>query len=160
MTRVAKGGFWGFTGTRQGWTEPQRKTVERLWRHFQPLALHHGDCQGADFQIHQVALRHIHEFNTSIIVHPPVNPRYRAFCSGIPDYVEVRETYPYLERDMHIVRESTYVLATPAEVEPKLHSGTWATIGIADRFNRPLVIVYPDGKIDCRRITLGKLPAL
>lgn len=152
MDKIALAAVWGFTGTRHGWTAPQRKKIEQLWRKWQPIELHHGDCRGSDYAMHNLALSDPNDPIT-VVVHPPVTATWRAWCRPIPGRVIVHETFPYLERDRHIVIACKYLLATPGEKEPKPHSGTWATIGIADRLARPTVIVFPDGKVKYQHFT-------
>ena len=43
----------GFTGTRLGMTPDQVVSVSKLLTEFE--AVHHGDCQGADANVHTIA---------------------------------------------------------------------------------------------------------
>lgn len=137
----------GFTGTQRGMTEAQYGAVGELLLARFPHAMvttpvrsvtfHHGDCTGADEQAHVIA-RICGYF---IVVHPPTDPKKRAWCTG--DFAMTPA--PYLERNAAIVRSTLELIATPGEVVEQARSGTWATIRQARRLRRPTTIVWPDG---------------
>lgn len=132
----------GFTGTRRGMTVPQARGVVRFLA-FQPESVagfHHGDCVGADAQAHSLALQ---VGIRRIEIHPPSDPRARAFCQGA---AVVHEEKSYRDRNHDIVDASHLLLAAPGGQEGK-RSGTWATIRYARRAaGMPIVIIMPDGK--------------
>lgn len=101
------------------------------------VTFHHGDCTGADEQAHMIA-RICGYF---IVVHPPTDPKKRAWCTG--DFAMTPA--PYLERNAAIVRSTLELIATPGETVEQVRSGTWATIRQARRLRRPTTIVWPDG---------------
>lgn len=119
----------GFTGTRHGLSNRQRFQL-LMWFHDHEITeLHHGDCLGADQQVHNLALSCAVQ-PEKIIIHPPTDPRLRAFCSG-----KVLPEKPYLHRNHDIVEACEMLLAAPhTEVEIQ-RSGTWATIRYADLTN-------------------------
>ena len=137
----------GFTGTQRGMTAAQYAAVSELLLARFPHAVvttpvravtfHHGDCTGADEQAHVIA-RICGYF---IVVHPPIDPKKRAWCTG--DFAMTPA--PYLERNAAIVRSTEVLVATPGERAEQLRSGTWATIRCARRLGRPVMIVWPDG---------------
>src|SRR6185369_15902528 len=95
----------GFTGTRHGMSQIQKDIVRKLLQDFAG-SFHHGDCVGADAEAHAIAK----ELNYMIAIHPPINPRWRAFCQG--DFM-----YPpkdYIPRNHDIVQSCQYLIATPA----------------------------------------------
>lgn len=99
--------------------------------------LRHGDCVGADADMHLIA----RERGQQVVIHPPLDPKLRAFCYG--DFV-----YPprdYLQRDRDIVDASSILFATPAEYVERQRSGTWYSIRYAKSVGKPVVIVWPDG---------------
>jgi hypothetical protein len=100
--------------------------------------LHHGDCQGADMQIDLIA----HSLHLDVIVHPPENPRLRAWCIGAAEY---RPPAPYLERDRAIVGECDLLIAAPKEPVDSARSGTWYAINYARKIGRPVIMVYRSG---------------
>lgn len=130
----------GFTGTEVGMTHKQQEVVKWLLQRG-PAELHHGDCIGADSQAHELCLLE----GVRIVIHPPEDPKKRAFCIG---WDEIREEKPYLDRNHDIVNECELLIATPQTPHEILRSGTWATVRYAR--NKPkidIAIVNPDGTI-------------
>lgn len=112
----------GFTGTQEGMSDRQKEalafdlSIRSSWL----IVFHHGDCVGADEEAHLIA-RYIGAY---IVIHPPIDPRLRAFCEGD----EIREPKPYIPRNHDIVDESRLLLAAPLLPEHEQpRSGTWAT---------------------------------
>ena len=131
----------GFTGTQEGMTKAQIKTVLSLLKMLRPIKAHHGDCEGADAEFHMLCC----ELRIPITVHPPDNDRKRAFCKR---YAEIREPLPYLERNNNIARACDLLIATPKEFDEQLRgSGTWATVRRGRKFKRVVSIVMPNGLI-------------
>lgn len=127
----------GFTGTQKGMSAHQSKEIQ-FWlklRLDNISEFHHGDCIGADAQAHGIAKR----MGIIIIIHPPDDPRKRAFCVGAQKHPE----RPYLLRNHHIVDECDILLATPKEHEEIIRSGTWATIRHARKERKKVKIFYP-----------------
>lgn len=135
----------GFTGTRKGLTWKQRGSLYLLLERTHPAWLHHGDCQGADAEAHELAGR----LRIRRIVHPPADNKLRAFCPSVPglDGLE-RSPLPYLKRDRVIVEETSWLIACPEGMERKQGSGTWYTIDFARSKERMVVFVWPDGTIE------------
>ena len=137
----------GVTATRNGLTAAQVHVFDRLLREasdelaeeLQELELHHGDCVGGDATIDQMA-RHL---GIRRVSHPPVNAGYRAWC----DADDVREPRGYVERDHDIVEETEELWVGPGGMTEQQRSGTWLTARYARKHNRPLVIVWPDGRV-------------
>lgn len=127
----------GFTGTRHAMTEAQRQQVHNLISLHHPCEFHHGDCIGADAQAHHIA----RFYGCRIVVHPPTDPKLRAFCDGI-----ILPEKPYIERNHDIIDAAGFVIATPFEFTEQQRSGTWATIRYARKQQKPLAVVYPNGK--------------
>lgn len=119
---------------------------ELFWRNFvnQPfvsaICFNHGDCIGVDKQFHDL----VRSFKPEgkIIGHPPDNSFKRAFCK----FDAERESKPYLVRNKNIVDESTLLLVIPKEMAEQLRSGTWATYRYAKKQNKPIILIYPNGK--------------
>lgn len=130
-----------FTGTKDGWTEPQTKSacveLQRLREKY--TVMHNGDCVGADERAALIwdALK------GDIILHPPINPKYRAFMYfGI-----LLPEGEYIKRDHDMVDASSYLLATPKTMYEFLRSGTWSTVRYGRKRGLPITIVYPDGSV-------------
>ena len=129
-----------FTGTQDGMTSDQKYELENLLNQLEASEFHHGDCEGADEEAHDIALG----MGLKIVKHPPTNPRKRAFCKGA---AEVREEKDYLIRNHDNVDEGEVLIATPKEMVEKIRSGTWATVRYARKKGRDIFIVYRDGTI-------------
>ena len=140
----------GFTGTRQGMTEKQKTQVEEWlkyakfsnteflpWQAYQKSTaeFHHGDCVGADEEADAIA----HSLHLNVVIHPPVNQRFRAYCSGT-----VLPAKGYLDRNHDIVDSTDILIAAPKEVEEVVRSGTWATIRYARKVGKQVWIAYPE----------------
>ena len=140
----------GFTGSR---TEPSPEQIDWLRQQLAVLwlagyrVLHHGDCTGADAAAHRVA----HDLGYRIMVHPPENPKHRAFCDLTPvDYLLPER--PYLTRNRDIVDACEFLLALPSGQEDN-HSGTWYTIRYADDTGVPLAMLIR-GTVPTQEVSL------
>ena len=140
----------GFTGTQTGMTLEQKAAVRGLLPQVE-FTLHHGDCIGADAQVHELC--RTRPKLARIVIHPPVNQDKRACCSLEPEFAgfAIMPRRPYLDRNKRIVVAGVDgLIGTPKEMsEPaRLRAGgTWATIRMARRAGRFIAIVWPDGTI-------------
>jgi hypothetical protein len=130
----------GFTGTQKGMTPAQAATLEKLMKAEDVKFFHHGDCIGADAQAHNIALK----IGADVILHPPKNETKRAFSKDVTITFPSKE---YLDRNHDIVDFTTVLFATPGEPKQKLRSGTWATIRYAEKKNKKLFVIFPDGDV-------------
>lgn len=103
--------------------------------------LHHGDCVGADANIHDLARELMP--GAKLRIHPPSNNQHRAYKAGDDCYPEKK----YADRNLDIVRCSDIIVAFPPCVEVQRGSGTWLTVRIARREKTPHIIVMPDGDV-------------
>lgn len=143
----------GFTGSRNGMTSFQYFLVTRFidffaWK-FHISEFHHGDCCGSDAESHRLITK-LYK-HTKVIIHPPEDPKYRAYCLhklGI-----LLDPKPYLERDRDIAQACDTLLATPKSATED-RSGTWSTI----RYKREMtqeknwivpsvIIILPEGTV-------------
>lgn len=131
----------GFTGTRSGLSAFQRLALLEFLAEYQPLELHHGDCVGADAEAHLLCKA----LQIPVVIHPPDVDKYRAFCDSAG---QVRNPKPYLDRNKDIVAESGFLVACPREEREQWRSGTWMTVRWARRVGRPVVLLFPDGRVD------------
>jgi len=129
----------GFTGTRKGFTFLQGIAISNLFDDMGVTEFHHGDCIGSDKMAGDLAKIR----KAWIVIHPPTDPKYRAFCKGD----EIREEKPYMVRDHDIVDETEFLIATPKGFKEELRSGTWATVRYAKKQNKTIIFVFPDGQI-------------
>ena len=133
----------GVTGTRGGMTAPQLRAVLAFYRQHHPIYLHHGDCIGADAEMHEVATA----FATSITIHPPDVAKYRAWC----DSKYINKPLPYRERNQAIVKAADTLLVLPSGTMKKQpRSGTWMTYRIARTQGVRCVVIHPDGEMEVK----------
>ena len=112
---------------------------------------HHGDCIGADAQAHEIVfeLRQTKLFEVRRVLHPPEDPKKRAFKS-ISDITGdvILEPLPYLVRNFNIVKATDVLIACPSQYNSVLRSGTWTTVRRARELRRTRYIIYPNGRVD------------
>jgi len=130
----------GFTGTRAGMTEIQKKSLI-YWlnenkNNIEEVA--HGDCIGCDKEFHTIC----EDFKFPIFIHPPTNPKNRAFC----DSPNILPEFDYLVRNIHIVDCCDVLLATPRNMYEEIRSGTWHAIRYA-LGKKPVNVFYRDGSV-------------
>lgn len=138
-------GLLGFTGSRTGLTGSQHEALDTLvtiegdtW---DVDIGQHGDCVGGDAKFHGIIRFRKPEWR--IFIHPPNAERYRAFCEGDVEFVEL----PYLQRNMNLAKTSSILIGCPKTDEEVLRSGTWATIRNARKLGVPVIIIKPSGEI-------------
>lgn len=138
----------GFTGTRKGMTFAQAHLIKKLLEDHRPHMVHHGDCVGADWEFHRMAvfLRSRHN-EPHITVHPPENASLRAFCEDANQY---RDPAPYRVRNRAIVNSSDLVLAAPVDPYGGVNrrGGTWSTVRYALKVGKNVVVVHPNGQVE------------
>ena len=137
--------YVGFTGSRTSPNQRQRAKFLEIFREIvtehSRIVFIHGDCVGSD----EVAYSLVKEnFPTIITTAYPGhdgrgNSPYRAYTRS--DLIA--DSLPYMERNERIVRKADILLATPAEAEEQLRSGTWSTIRKARKFAVPTRIIVP-----------------
>jgi len=126
----------GFTGTRLGMTPYQEGQVRDYLIRHNVKEGHHGDCIGADAQFHNICV----DLGIRTVVYPPTNAKYRAFCKAD----EVRDEKPYIKRNMDIVNESDFMIATPFQLREVQRSGTWSTIRYSKKVCKYIYVITPE----------------
>lgn len=127
-----------FSGPRASSSDVQVRTLDRLLLRLVGYGFkrfHVGDCVGSDVQAWNRATQYF-----QIIVHPPIEPAYRAFLTG----VVVHKPRPYLERN-HVMIDSTHVLVATLVDPREKSSGTFETVAYARRTGKPVYAIWPDG---------------
>ena len=136
----------GFTGTREDLTAYQQNKVGWLLDNLKQSGfthLHHGDCVGADYFAHCVALK----IGYKIIVHPPTDDCYRTNVQVMEMRLECK---PYLRRNRDIVNASVHLVACPRNIEIEkfrltgeipVRGGTWMTVRYALKKGIPISFV-------------------
>lgn len=130
----------GFTGTQKGMSKDQKRALIFFISSPGIEEFHHGDCNGADEQAHNI----VKGTDIKIHVHPPKNPKKRSFCR---DYSVIYEKKEYLDRNHSIVDMTDILLAMPSGKEEEIRSGTWATIRYARKVGKKCLIIFPDGSM-------------
>ena len=135
----------GFTGSREMPDEAQIKSIAMILKAsketYENIYFHHGDCVGSDTVAHMIAKK----LEYKIILHPPTNRGNRSFLEE--ECYEVRDKYPYLERNHYIVQESDILIAVPSQDKEVVRSGTWATIRYSKKLEVPRLLIFPEGKL-------------
>ncbi len=147
----------GFTGSRTGITDAQKRIVEKMLGMIHPIEVHHGECVGADAAFHEIVKETLPECH--IIGHPPKSDILQAKLEG---YFREEKPLGYLNRDQKIVDACTILIGCPkigrkftdlvdratSKYGNQYRSGTWYTINYALKTGKEVVIVNPDGTID------------
>lgn len=145
--------IWGETGTRLGAPHHQIAAVAWLWAKYGIERLHNGDCVGVDEQLWYLA----HSMRADISMHPPTNPKNRAYCGRDDLLTTILPERAYFTRDRDIVDDSAVMVGLPRQnTEPdrsweKGNGGTWYTINYTRDQGKPLAIVWPNGHISYER---------
>ena len=146
MIKTAEITHVGFSGSREGMTEVQKALVYEYLLEISMFPglkwFHHGDCIGSDREAHYISKKLVY----AVHLHPPLDPRMRAFLQDDCDKVD--EPWSYHGRNQRIVKATQLLLATPFSSNPTASGGTWYTIRHALTNNRPTVIFYRDGRIE------------
>lgn len=129
----------GFTGTQHGMTEAQQLRFRAILGLLTVDTFHHGDCIGADSQVHDIVLEK--SPRTHLIIHPPINGAKRAFKNG-----QLLPAKDYITRNHDIVDGTDVLIACPNTFCDRLRSGTWATIRYARKCFKPITIILPNGQ--------------
>jgi len=140
----------GFTGSRRGMDKRQKAWFNTFVQAYHPVELHHGDCVGADEDGHNIVNIYNH---ARIIIHPPINPKLRAYCMIDPTRGdEIRPEKDYLDRNKDIVNETDFLVAFPnRDVTGQASGGTggtWHTIRYANSLDKRVIIVYANGTVN------------
>ena len=124
----------GFTGTRAGMSQNQKEQFVLKLFELGITEFHHGDCQGADADAHDI----VREFfpDVKIIIHPPDKTKTQAFKRG--DFSHPKK--PYIVRDKDIVNDTEHLIGSPLG-EEVIRSGTWTTIRHARKTGKPHTIL-------------------
>ena len=140
----------GFTGTRNGMTEHQRRnvfmSVAHILAHKDLVCAVHGDCEGADTDFHDINIvlkASVAEGRHTIKIRP-CNHSSRAFNKGADITSPVKGP---LDRNLDIISDCDVLIACPPTMEEIRRSGTWHTIRHARLAEKPIVIVWPDGAL-------------
>lgn len=130
-----------FTGTRKGMTASQKTCFESVLKSSKATLLIHGDCLGADADAHIVA----NKLSVEIHKRPCNLESQRAFMVGGTIIAEPENP---LDRNRKIINDGDILVGCPGMLEEELRSGTWAAIRWARKINKPIILLWPDGKVE------------
>lgn len=119
-------------------TAPQQEAVYTLLS-AGVSALFHGDCSGADFNVGEICRR----LQIPVGLFPSTSKTRGWSTWG----VYMQEPTPPLARNKDIVNAGAWVLACPGEMHEERRSGTWAAVRYARKAGKPIVFVWPNGKV-------------
>lgn len=114
----------------------------------EPMLFRHGDCVGSDAESHDIVV----PIGYSIIIHPPSNPKLRAYKTGA---LFVMPPKDYHARNRDIVDPSERMIFTPDTPEYRIKSGTWYTWKYARERGIDTLVIRPDGST---QLEFGKTP--
>ena len=78
-----------------------------------------------------------------IVIHPPVDSRYRAHCAQMGGKFTELSPKPYLKRNHDIVDACDALIVLPKDPEKKeLRSGTWATYRYALKSPHKRILLF------------------
>jgi hypothetical protein len=134
----------GFTGTRKGLTEKQKRNLTQTLLKLQPTEFHHGCCNGADLQAEEIVVELILMGDLDCVIHqhPPINMGFAEVRKFRIETV-VHEPELYIQRNHSIVDASYALIGCPETKEEQLRSGTWATIRYARKQKKPVITLHP-----------------
>ena len=137
----------GFTGTQDGMTEAQRKSLRQVLKELHSGELgedefHYGACIGADTQAVLEAI----DVGYVVIAYPASD--VASSKQGlIPEQAIVVAAQPALKRNPLIVANSDILIATPKYMSESLRSGTWTTVRHARKQSKPIIYIWPNGRV-------------
>lgn len=135
----------GFTGSSEPLPAFQIATLQKSiikYTEAKECEVHNGCCINGDEVCRDLVL----EFapHAKLVYHPPDNS-YKMFKYSLRKGDEQRKPLPYLKRNLGIVAESNFLIATPKTVKEELRSGTWSTVRYARIAEIPILLIFPNG---------------
>lgn len=136
----------GFTGTRDGFTDAQTKYFHAMLAGLglanRYADFHHGDCEGADAQAHDLVRQLCPDW--TIHIHPgPEGDPHRAGRTG--DVLYPPKTHFARNRD--IVRASTHVIGVSKAPRRLERGGTWYTLDFSVKSKVKTQVLWPAGGV-------------
>lgn len=130
----------GFTGTRSGMSDFQKKTVTQMVKAISEnnpgsLAIH-GGCIGADIDFHHICDDLIREVYPG---HFAKDPENKSHIGEFPGAHIVHESQTHFKRNRDIVDRCDILIATPYNNNQQ--GGTWYTINYAKKTNKHTILI-------------------
>lgn len=138
----------GVTGTRSGMNDKQSKDITTYLTtiiagrdviYDEEYELHHGDCEGVDVQVAEIA----HGLGYKVVCHPPIKDDLRALHKSDV----FRKPLSYFARNRNIVDETDVLIVVPYQNTRQNSGGTWYTHSYCEKKQKPFMIVWPQGGI-------------
>lgn len=133
----------GFTGARKGSTNSQKSSLLTLLDRIPITDGHHGNCVGWDAEVHDLLRDHFPEVR--IVCHDPKD-QGEDFADRRGD--EHRPPKTHFARNRDIVDEADNLIVLPSSNEWMPRGGTWYTYDYARKKGVPVIVVWPDGRIE------------
>ncbi len=131
----------GVTATRRGLSQAQRSKVGGILQRRRPVRAVHGDCVGGDDDFDSICAA----LGIPRGIRPCTYENLRAHCERRGAEVLAAPVAP-MERNRAIVADVGLLIGCPPNfTRLKSGSGTWATIGFAERAKVERTIIFPDG---------------
>ena len=130
----------GFTGTRKGMSDHQKKAVQKIMKWYENKHsinyVVHGGCIGADIDFHTIFEKHHRHVRPG---YSSVNPANLSHRGAFPNADIIYLPKPYLVRNKEIVNDCDILIACPFDDIQK--GGTWSTIKYAKSMGKPVNII-------------------
>lgn len=153
--------FVGVTGSREGFTYPQRirflSCLEDIIDTMgDRIMLLHGGCVGVDRAAHAMFTSRVS--NGSVQIHPGPKGKWSGEFDAAHNVSVLRER-PFLDRNKTIVDGCDLLIGIPSVSEPERYpngaakGGTWSTIEYAMSRYVPCLTLLPDGSAEKNYVT-------
>ena len=130
--------------TRNGLTDTQAEALRRLLAELPVEQFVHGSCRGTDVEAARLA-RLTHP-QCCIVARPGPDDDSNRTASGVDD-----ETLPgktHFARNRDIVADCDLLIGCPPCRPLPPYGGTAYTVGHARKVGKPVVVVWPDGRVE------------
>lgn len=137
----------GFTGTRDPISDAQAIALRQWLEANPPTKFLHGACVGADAAA-VLQVKAMYGRQVEAHAYPGHIP---SMTSEPAASVSIRHRSMHtLSRNRVIVEACDVLLAMPKGPEEQ-RSGTWSTVRYARKLGRPIVVIWPDGRVEDSR---------
>ena len=103
---------------------------------------HYGACIGSDSQAVFEAMD-----TGFVVIAYPASDVANSKHGLIPDKAVLVAPMPALKRNHRIVENTDALVVTPQYVSEVIRSGTWATVRYARKKGKPIIYIWPDGRV-------------
>lgn len=133
----------GISGTRDGMTDAQRKSFQWVYDRYSVDEFHHGSCKGVDVEAARIA---VHENGVpKCVCHPGPDGDPCRENSGCDDVVLSPKNH--FDRNRDIANAVDVMTIIPKQSTWQKFGGSWMSHDYTVKIAKPVVIIWPDGKI-------------